>query len=175
MQTISVNELKGKLDEGHTLFIVDVRSNAEVHSERPAIDQLKNHPLDQIESFEPPEDTTVYLMCQSGNRSSQAYKKLVEKGHSNIINVEGGLLAWKKHNHPTTKTKGTFPIMRQVQIAAGSLVLLGTIGSTTIHPNFLWLAAFVGAGLTFAGLSGFCGMATVLSKMPWNSAMRQTT
>lgn len=60
------------------------------------------------------------------------------------------------------------PLMRQVQIAAGALVLLGVILSQTIAPAWIALSAFVGAGLVFAGLSGFCGMARLLPLMPWN-------
>lgn len=58
--------------------------------------------------------------------------------------------------------------MRQVQITAGSIVLLGAILSATVHPAFIWLSAFIGAGLLFAGASGWCGMAKLLGLMPWN-------
>jgi hypothetical protein len=51
---------------------------------------------------------------------------------------------------------------------AGSLVLLGVILSQTVAPGWIWLSGFVGAGLTFAGISGFCGMARLLAAMPWN-------
>jgi hypothetical protein len=30
------------------------------------------------------------------------------------------------------------------------------------------LSGFVGAGLVFAGVTGFCGMARLLALMPWN-------
>jgi rhodanese-related sulfurtransferase len=60
------------------------------------------------------------------------------------------------------------PLMRQVQIAAGLLVLLGVVLAVTVAPAFIGLSAFVGAGLTFAGLSGWCGMAQLLALMPWN-------
>jgi rhodanese-related sulfurtransferase len=60
------------------------------------------------------------------------------------------------------------PLMRQVQIAAGSLILLGLILSNTVAPAWIILTWFVGAGLTFAGVSGFCGMARLLAVMPWN-------
>ena len=59
-------------------------------------------------------------------------------------------------------------IMRQVQIAAGSLVVLGAILGFAIHTGFFLLSAFVGAGLVFAGVSGTCAMAKVLGFMPWN-------
>ena len=60
--------------------------------------------------------------------------------------------------------------MRQVQIAAGALILAGVILSVTVNPAFLGLSAFVGAGLTFAGVTGWCGMAHLLALMPWNKA-----
>ena len=58
--------------------------------------------------------------------------------------------------------------MRQVQIAAGSLVLLGVLLGAFVAPAFYALSGFVGAGLLFAGASGFCGMARLLAAMPWN-------
>jgi rhodanese-related sulfurtransferase len=67
------------------------------------------------------------------------------------------------------KLKGApLPLMRQVQIAAGSLVLLGLVLSNVVAPPWILLTWFVGAGLTFAGISGFCGMARLLAAMPWN-------
>jgi rhodanese-related sulfurtransferase len=64
--------------------------------------------------------------------------------------------------------KAPLPIMRQVQIAAGSLVLLGLVLAVLVSPWFMALSAFVGAGLIVAGISGFCGMANLLLHMPWN-------
>jgi hypothetical protein len=62
--------------------------------------------------------------------------------------------------------------MRQVQIEAGSLVLLGIVLGVWVAPAFLGLSAFVGAGLAFAGLSGWCGVARLLALMPWNRPAR---
>jgi hypothetical protein len=57
--------------------------------------------------------------------------------------------------------------MRQVQVVAGALVLVGIVLSLVSSP-FIGLSIFVGAGLIFAGISGWCGMAKILGKMPWN-------
>jgi rhodanese-related sulfurtransferase len=62
--------------------------------------------------------------------------------------------------------------MRQVQIAAGGLVLAGVALGFTVHPVFFGLSAFVGAGLALAGVTGFCGMARLLAVMPWNRLAR---
>ena len=64
--------------------------------------------------------------------------------------------------------KASFQRVRQVQIAAGGLVLLGLIGSQVLAPAWIALSWLVGAGLVFAGISGFCGMARLLAMMPWN-------
>jgi rhodanese-related sulfurtransferase len=83
--------------------------------------------------------------------------------------LEGGLEAWKKAGHPVTLDRSQpIDIMRQVQIGAGSLVLLGVVLGASVAPAFYALSGFVGAGLLFAGVSGFCGMARLLSVMPLN-------
>ena len=46
------------------------------------------------------------------------------------------------------------------------------LGSLLVAPARIALSAFVGAGLTFAGASGWCGMAQLLRRMPWNRAAR---
>ena len=56
-----------------------------------------------------------------------------------------------------------------LQVAAGSLVLAGVLLAALVSPWFVALPAFVGAGLVFAGLSGTCGMAHLLRRMPWNT------
>ncbi len=55
-----------------------------------------------------------------------------------------------------------------VQIAAGVLILLGVLLGYTVNGGFFLLSGAVGAGLTFAGVTGFCGMARLLATMPWN-------
>ena len=83
--------------------------------------------------------------------------------------LEGGLDAWRKAGLPVALDRSQpIEIMRQVQIAAGSLVLLGVVLGAFVAPGFYPLSGFVGAGLLFAGVSGFCGMARLLAVMPWN-------
>src|SRR5690606_5318800 len=64
-------------------------------------------------------------------------------------------------------------LQRQVMIAAGSLVLLGVLLGYALSPWLFLLSGFVGAGLIFAGISGFCGMALLLQRMPWNRRLNQ--
>jgi predicted branched-subunit amino acid permease len=53
-------------------------------------------------------------------------------------------------------------------MTAGALVLIGVTAGLVVHPGFFALAAFMGAGLFFAGASGWCGMALLLKQAPWN-------
>ena len=86
-----------------------------------------------------------------------------------LADLEGGMLAWQQAGLPVEKRKGApLPLMRQVQIVAGGLVLAGVLLSVLVAPGWIWLSGFVGAGLMFAGISGFCGMARLLAAMPWN-------
>ena len=83
--------------------------------------------------------------------------------------LEGGLDGWKKAGLTTNADrKAPIDIMRQVQITAGSIVVTGAVLAMTLNPAFVWLSAFIGAGLVFAGSTGWCGMAKLLSAMPWN-------
>lgn len=88
-------------------------------------------------------------------------------GDVQAYRLDGGISGWEKAGLPVEHISSTIPLFRQIQIAAGSLVLIGVIGSAFWHP-FFWLSAFVGAGLVFAGISGFCGLGVLLSHMPWN-------
>jgi len=169
---IEVTQLYRKLKQGEVAHLVDVRTAAEFHSERFDAQPLLNHPLDRIDSLGLPKDTEIYLTCRTGNRSSKALARLQELGYKNLVNVEGGFLAWREAKLPVTKTRNVFPILRQVQITAGALVMIGALGSLYIAPGLIWLNVFVGAGLTLAGLTGTCGMAMLLARMPWNKAMQ---
>ena len=83
--------------------------------------------------------------------------------------LDGGLEAWKRAGLPVIEDRSApLPLMRQVQIVAGSLVLLGVVLGFLLGPAWFGLAGFVGAGLVFAGVTGFCGMARLLARLPWN-------
>ncbi len=68
----------------------------------------------------------------------------------------------------TVSTSFRLPVTQQVFVVAGSLILLGSLLTVVRGSVFILIPGFVGAGLLFAGLTGWCGMAVLLSKMPWN-------
>jgi len=114
-------------------------------------------------------DADVVFTCRSGMRTAGACDRLAARVAGEAFVLSGGLDGWTKAGLPVaTDAKAPLEIMRQVQIAAGSLVLLGVVLGFAVAPAFLGLSAFVGAGLTFAGATGFCGMARLLMMAPWN-------
>ncbi len=152
-----------------TARIVDIRSAAEFAqmsiegSLLAPLSVIKLQKLD--ENNEKP--TEVIFLCRSGNRTENASATL-EELFPNAYMLDGGITAWKNANLPLRiGQKQVIPLERQILIAAGSLILLGFLGSFVWHPLML-LTGFVGAGLVFAGVSGFCGLGILLSKMPWN-------
>lgn len=171
MKTVTVEQLHHLLEKplkGKEVLI-DVRTPGEYAAEH--ISGAENIPLDQIESQRErlEQYDTIYVQCMSGNRSSQACQVLDTLKGAQVMNVEGGISAWKQHKYSTIKGKGVISLIRQVQIVAGGLALTGAILAQYGDPRFIWLSGFVGAGLLFAGLSGTCAMASLLSKMPWNN------
>lgn len=78
-------------------------------------------------------------------------------------------MAWKDAGFEI-QTLGckVLPLDRQTQMAVGTLAVLGTLLGAFYHPGFYALAGFFGLGLIFAGITGWCGMAKLLAKMPWN-------
>lgn len=112
---------------------------------------------------------TIYVHCRSGKRGQEAITRLQAAGvTAELVNVEGGIMAWDEAGHQTRSLSNRMSLMRQVLLTAGSLIMIGFIGSYTVSDYFIFIVPFVGAGLMFSGLSGWCGMAMLLSKMPWN-------
>ena len=111
----------------------------------------------------------VVFACRSGMRTAANCDRLRTAVEGEAFILEGGLDAWAAAGLPIEEDRrAPLELMRQVQIAAGLLVLLGVGLGFGASPVFFGVAAFVGAGLTFAGATGLCGMARLLAAMPWN-------
>lgn len=171
----SVREINEMVSGAGEYQVIDVREFSEFSSER--IKGAKLLPLSKFEQHTGDIDRSkpVYLMCRSGNRAKQAAEKLAQKGFTDLHVIEGGMQAWTGANLPVIIGESkVWSLERQVRFAAGSLVVLGVILSLVIHQYFIWLSAFVGAGLVFAAVTDTCGMAMALAKMPWNQAKGAT-
>jgi rhodanese-related sulfurtransferase len=170
--TISPKELEELRRQGKPVDLIDVRTPVEFREVHAEVARLV--PLDSLDpkavmdarggSGEEP----LYVICRTGNRAKMACERFHSAGFSNVVNVEGGTIAWEQSGLPVVRGKKAISLERQVRIAAGTLVVLGTALGAFVHPGFLILSGFVGAGLVFAGVTDTCGMGMLLAKMPWN-------
>jgi len=167
-QYIRPKELQERLRAGERFQIIDVRDPQEY--EEGHVPCALNMPLEQAESRLRdihPHDPAV-LVCNSGSRA-EICLQLLEKHKNNLVVLEGGTSCWEREGYPVVTTAANrLPLMRQVQIGAGSLVLMGSLLGYFADRSWIFLSMFVGTGLLIAGLTGFCGMAKLLGLMRWN-------
>ena len=168
LHKLSPQQVRERIDTGLAV-LVDIREADEFA--RSHVKGAQSQPLSTWEkahlSIDP--DADVIFTCRSGMRTAGACDRLAARVNGDAFVLDGGLDAWAKAGLPVeTNADAPMEIMRQVQIAAGLLVLIGVLLGFIVAPAWFGLSAFVGAGLTFAGISGFCGMARLLMLAPWN-------
>ena len=175
IQTVSPAELASAAAEG-AVDLIDVRTPAEfeeVHVEWARLAPLSALRPEQ-EMLRCRASGPLYIMCKSGRRASEAYRKFIDAGFDDVACVDGGLAAWEAAGLPVIRgTRRIISLERQVRIAAGSLMRLAIALGWLVHPLFLILGAFVGAGLIFAGVTDTCAMGMLLARMPWNGKRPQ--
>lgn len=168
-ETLTASEAVRLVRDQGADFVLDVRTPFEVASER--IDGARHIPLeeltariDEVRSF----GDRGGLLCRSGKRAEMARRTLLEHGLDQYAVIEGGILAYAAAGGETTKGGPSVSLERQVRIAAGLLVVCGVLLGWLVHPALYGIAAFVGAGLAFAGITDTCAMGLLLARMPWN-------
>jgi len=145
--------------------VIDVRSPAEYASGH--VPGATNIPMEQLEARIEDVAPQLVLVCQAGTRATMSAGWIREQRKAMVL--EGGTDAWQRAGYPLVYcTPCRWSLERQVRLGAGLLVLTGTLLSLLAAEAWLYLAVFVGAGLTFAGLTNICGMGLVLAHMPWN-------
>ncbi|MDG3003866.1 rhodanese-like domain-containing protein [Paludisphaera mucosa] len=167
-ELFEISQSKGPIE------LIDVRTPAEfreIHA-TPArsvpLDRLD--PVGLMQNRERPDDP-LYVICRSGSRGRQACEAFAAAGFGDqVVNVEGGTLAWEQGGLPVARGKKTISLERQIRIIAGSIVVLGVVLGAVVSPWFTGLSAFIGAGLVFAGVTDVCPMGMSLARMPWNQA-----
>ncbi len=174
--TISPQQL-AELCRNGKIELLDVRTPIEFQELHIA--EAQNIPLDQLDaaavmrSKSSPHNQPLYIICRAGGRGRQACEKFIGAGYTNVVNVEGGTLAWAQSGLPVVRGAKVMSLERQVRIAAGLLVLVGVLLGWFVHPAFFGVSAFVGAGLVFAGVTDTCGMGLMLARMPWNRVKQE--
>lgn len=169
MQSIDATTLHHWLETGEAL-LVDVREPAEYAAEHiPSATLL---PLGQTCCAKLPAGNGKKLVihCRKGGRGGNACAKLLAEDPTlAVYNLEGGIEAWAAAGYAVARgARRVLPLDRQVQLTIGVVALVASLLALGGHPGFIYVTGFLGAGLTFAGLTGFCGLARVLAKMPWN-------
>ena len=172
LQRLSPTDVQARLASGSAVLI-DIREADEFA--RSHVAGAISQPLSRWEK-EPislDQHKDVIFTCRSGMRTAGACDKLAARVTGAAYILDGGLDHWMKAGLPVITNKDVpIDLMRQVQIAAGGLVLVGVALGFILSPRFFLLSGFVGAGLTFAGVTGFCGMARLLAHAPWNRGLR---
>lgn len=168
MTTVTPAEAQRLMRDGAKL--IDIRAPDE-HA-REHIPGAANVPVAAIDRIDAG-DCPVVFHCRSGARTQGNAARLVAAaGGAPCYVIEGGLDAWRRAGLEVKADRGQpLELMRQVQLAAGALILLGVALGFLVSPGFFGISAFVGAGLMLAGATGWCGMARLLRHMPWNRRM----
>ena len=170
--SLSPAEVSARIKAGKAL-LVDIREPDEVARERIAGSVVAPLSLFEEAHLDLRPGRDVVFMCRTGNRTGSNCVRLADRIPGEAFVLDGGLDGWKAQGLPTlTNAKAPLELMRQVQMTAGGLILIGALLGLLVHPGFWGLSAFVGGGLFLAGATGFCGMARLLAVMPWNLAMR---
>ena len=177
-KTISASAFKELLKGNQQPQVVDVRTAAEVDSQ--FLPGSAHFPLQELNCAEvkahlqqqgQDPQQPVYLLCASGQRAARAAEQLQNEIGCPLVVIDGGIGALNSAGVAIKQGGGTLiSLERQVRIAAGSLVVIGVALGALVHPGFYGLAAFVGAGLVFAGVSDSCAMGMMLARMPWNNS-----
>lgn len=167
---IAAPELKLALGRNPRIRMLDVRTPGEF--EGGHIEGSYNVPLDtlgehaaELRQLEDP----VVLVCRGGNRARQAESVLRGSGMTRLHVLEGGMAAWQGASYAVRRTgRERWALDRQVRLVAGLVVLTGVLLSVLVSPALVWVAAFMGAGLTFSAVTDWCGLAILLGKLPYN-------
>lgn len=176
LPTITPERARSLIEEG--AILIDIREADEHARERiPGAHHLALSRLDEAD-LAVHQGKPVIFHCRSGARTLSNAGRLAGRlgGDCDAYVVEGGLDAWRKAGLPVaTDRRAPLELQRQVQIGAGSMAFLGTLLGLLVSPWFFAIPLFVGGGLTVAGVTGFCGMAMLLMRAPWNRATYEPT
>jgi rhodanese-related sulfurtransferase len=151
--------------------IIDVRDPFEHKSS--SISGSINIPLSEIcsghEHFKASDNKKIVIHCKSGRRSNLACEKILEENPNiEVYNLTGGIDSFKSQGYTTDTSPDTMPIERQVMLTVGIIVFISSLLSLFVSEQFIYLIIFVALGLMNAGITGWCGMAKLLGKLPWN-------
>lgn len=152
-------------------MIIDIREKDETLQEK--IEHSVNLPLsdkENLEKFISLNKNNLILMCRSGKRAEMFHSQLSEENKLKCKVYKGGINEYKKNNKTLLNNKVVnLPIFRQVMITIGFFILLFSFLGILFDLNILfYILGAMSFGILFAGITGNCLMANILSKMWWN-------
>lgn len=105
ISTITVHELKKRLDATPDLCIIDVREDNEWEEQHieGALHIPKDQITDKIAANVSEHDRPIYLHCRGGVRSLYAANCLLDLGYKEVYSVEGGIAEWERSGYPVKK------------------------------------------------------------------------
>jgi len=175
IKTMSPLALNNMFEHGERPHLIDVRTAAEYRSGHASgaismpLDELNPDTLTKrFGDADVGRESPLFLTCQSGYRAQQAAEQLQQAGYQNLYMLDGGTEAWQKAGLPMRHCGHAISLERQVQIAIGALLILKVFFGFTLHELFFAVIPLVGAGLIFAGVTRWCGMAHLIALLPWN-------
>ncbi len=162
---IQATQVKEWLETGEAILI-DVRESQEFiewHIPQATFMPLSN--IDECLTLLKDEKRKIIFQCLRGMRGKKAAEKAMQL-YPNVTfyNLTGGINAWKEagFNIIYAPSSKKIPLNRQVFIAVGVFNILFSLAGLSLFTGLL------GIGLIYAGLSGNCALAKLLSRMPWN-------
>lgn len=171
LEALSPQEVHSRLSSRRAV-LVDIRETDEFA--RAHIDGALSLPLSRFDAARLPKagGAEIIFTCRSGMRTKGACRQLAAGLTGPAFVLDGGVDAWKNAGLPLAHDhQAPLEMQRQVQLAAGMMILLGTALGALVSPAWFALPGFIGAGLTFAGATGTCGLARVLMLAPWNKSL----
>ncbi len=167
--TINSMQLRDLLHCAAPPRVIDVRTPGEFQGAHIAgsynvpLDLLRERRDDIIEHL----DQDVVLVCRSGQRGAHAAQTLRTAGLVNVHILEGGITAWQATGCAVNRGAQRWDLERQVRLVAGLIVIASVLAGIVV-PGLQWVAAVIGAGLTFAALTNSCAMGMLLARLPYN-------
>lgn len=167
---LKAQELAELLQSRPDVRLLDVRTPGEYESAH--VPGAYNVPLDTLgehaAEIRATVDKPVVLICQSGTRARRAEEALKRCTMTNLHVLEDGMNGWIAAGQVVNRGPDRLSLERQVRIAAGALAATGAVLALLVSPLWAMLPAFVGSGLVFAGVTDACGLAMLLSRLPYN-------
>jgi rhodanese-related sulfurtransferase len=171
--TIDATTLEQLRRQDSRTRILDVREGFEFEtahipgSYNVPLDTLTEHAGDLADLEHP-----LVLVCQSGGRATQAHGRLTASGKDTLHILTGGMNSWIDSGGEVTRGDNQrWAIDRQIRLMAGT-VALGSVLLSTVVPKAKWIAAGIGAGLTYVSVTDNCPITPMVAMLPYNRTDR---